>query len=586
MQLYSWLLWFYCFLFEVVLLRGDSWTADIPDSVVGLKGSCLIIPCRFSYPGEDRRTLQHTGMWFTDSEEKVYHSDASMIMSKFRQRTSLLGDLRDRDCSLKITSLQPNDKGRLTFRIEIKDFNNYSYLQSTVSVTIEDTAAKPVLSVEGDMRPGKQVTITCSVSHTCSSNPPTITWNHNGTVNVKSLIESMTTSSLSFTVIKSDNNKEIWCTAEFYGGIRSSSTTTLNVKYVPENVQVVALDTVMEGGSLEMTCSSDSNPHPHAYQWLTQNGALLTEGQKYTMKNISRHSEPVYCTATNTEGQNKSSFKHLNIIYASKSSEVICPDTVIKGGSLEMSCSSDSNPRPHAYQWFTQNGTLLAEGQNYTMENITRHAEPMYCIAISTQGQTKSKPKQINVVYAPEIKESSMCTLEETRIRCLCIVDSHPPSNIKMFGGGTSIELKGTDLHKHGSLTIVTLQMEQSPYTTVHCQASNSIENSTLMLRVPQRPFLIHSSLLYILITVVVCVVIVIILSVCIVKSRNRTQSAGIQPVRSEATGPSKSYAEGINTSLCPVYDGSQNVYGNMELEGEYSRFDDDGEYEETYANV
>lgn len=82
----------------------------------------------------------------------------------------------------------------------------------------------------------------------------------------------------------------------------------------PENVTVISEMSVVEGGSLYMTCSGDSNPAPHTYHWFTKSETLLSEGNTLTLKNVSRHIEPIYCTAINTEGQSNSRPAQLNVL--------------------------------------------------------------------------------------------------------------------------------------------------------------------------------------------------------------------------------------------------------------------------------
>lgn len=85
----------------------------------------------------------------------------------------------------------------------------------------------------------------------------------------------------------------------------------------------------------------------------------------------------------------------------------------------------------------------------------------------------------------PEIKPGSSCTLETSGVRCLCIVESHPDSEIKLWGADPSSELRRTHEEKHSTLTMVTLQGALGISDTVHCQATNSQGNYTMTLQVP-----------------------------------------------------------------------------------------------------
>uniref|UniRef100_A0A8B9GMU8 Ig-like domain-containing protein n=1 Tax=Astyanax mexicanus TaxID=7994 RepID=A0A8B9GMU8_ASTMX len=224
---------FYFFITECAT-EHDSWNIAVSHSVVGLEGSCLDISCRFNYPGSDRKASDYKGIWLTDSNEKVFHSEASQISSTFLHRTSMLGDLHHRNCSLKINPLKNSDKGPFTFRIEIQGFNKYSFGNHKVTVTVKDAPERPTLHVEEEMKTRKKVTVTCSVLHSCPSAPPRITWNHPGKESIESKKQAddqwQLTSSLSFTTTNQDNNKVLSCTAEFTGGKKVSSSKILNVK--------------------------------------------------------------------------------------------------------------------------------------------------------------------------------------------------------------------------------------------------------------------------------------------------------------------------------------------------------------------
>lgn len=68
------------------------------------------------------------------------------------------------------------------------------------------------------------------------------------------------------------------------------------------------------------------------------------------------------------------------------------------------------------------------------------------------------------------------------------VIDSHPASEIKLWGADPSTELHRTNEEKHGTLTIVILQGVLGFSDTVHCQATNSQGNYTMTLQVPQYP--------------------------------------------------------------------------------------------------
>ncbi|KTF90121.1 hypothetical protein cypCar_00040128 [Cyprinus carpio] len=143
-----------CLLSLFLWLRVPSanavgWNIEVPESVVGLSGSCVLIPCRFSYPENGKTYTEFKGIWFKGNEEStVYHTDASNIIDSFKGRTSLNGDLGKNDCSLKISSLSSSDAGSFIFRTEIKDLAKYTYKnkekKEIVSLTVKGKGMGPL----------------------------------------------------------------------------------------------------------------------------------------------------------------------------------------------------------------------------------------------------------------------------------------------------------------------------------------------------------------------------------------------------------------------------------------------------------
>ncbi|XP_073719465.1 sialic acid-binding Ig-like lectin 14, partial [Misgurnus anguillicaudatus] len=164
------------------------------------------------------------------------HKVISKIISKFRGRTSLLGDLIHKNCTLKINPLNHSDAGSYIFRIEIKYFNKYSYMESKVSITVKDLPEQPTISVKEEVMSQREVTAACIVSYSCLSDPPRLTWSHEGRLMSNSQPQDhgqwRLTSNLTFTPSREDHNKPLICSAEFSNGNKMTSTKTLKVKWV------------------------------------------------------------------------------------------------------------------------------------------------------------------------------------------------------------------------------------------------------------------------------------------------------------------------------------------------------------------
>lgn len=115
--------------------QAAGWTNNIPSSVKGLPGSCVVIPCSYDFPNPGKTLTQFTGIWKDHARRPIFHSVQSKIMQQYRNRTELLGDLSLKNCSLKIDPLQQSDQGPFSFRIEIANYDKFSYGRE-VSITM------------------------------------------------------------------------------------------------------------------------------------------------------------------------------------------------------------------------------------------------------------------------------------------------------------------------------------------------------------------------------------------------------------------------------------------------------------------
>ncbi|XP_023992152.1 B-cell receptor CD22-like [Salvelinus sp. IW2-2015] len=513
------LLWHFlthCFWLGGMGVDTSSWTAEVPSSVSGLQGSPIVIPCSFNYPEPEKKPAEFTGIWLKDKNEVIYHKDSSKIIQDYKGRTELVGDLLQKNCSLRINPLHCSDEGPFTFRIEIKDYNKYSYKEDTVSIVVCSSPGPPSLSVMEEVKVGEEVSASCSVSHSCPSDSPRITWSHSGISSVQS--QQLTkgqwevTSSLTFNPSSTDHNQSLVCTAAYRGGETTKTLKTLNVKYAPVDVKVKGVSSVKEGDSVELRCSSDSNPAAHSYRWHNSRGPLPTTGPTLTLENVTRLTEALYCTAINTEGQGQSS------------------------------------------------------------------------------------PLKLNVEYPPEIKVGSACTSDISMVTCLCIVNLEPPGTVEWSLPAEPLPtLPSTRLERHGSVTMVILQRALGFSETVHCHASNTQGNATLSFTVSTNDKML---MLYVSIGIAALVVVVILVPMsALLLNKKGGRSRSDLPVTSKqdmdaskcaSSDPSTSRKEQKDTSseINTNYYTNNHLYGNIEAEEDGDPFECEGGDDSVYGNM
>lgn len=112
-----------------------------------MAGSCLFIPCIFSFPADVAVPDGITAIWYYDYSGKrqvVSHSrDPTLVEKRFRDRAELLGNIGRRECNLLLKDLQLADSGTYNFRFEISESNRWSDVRgTTATVTSEEASAR------------------------------------------------------------------------------------------------------------------------------------------------------------------------------------------------------------------------------------------------------------------------------------------------------------------------------------------------------------------------------------------------------------------------------------------------------------
>eukprot|EP00064_Thunnus_orientalis_P016176 superscaffoldBa00003149_g16239 len=224
-------------------IRMDEWqgeatevlsnlAADVPFRFTALTRSCVVIPCSF----EHHEVLPMTrGIWSKKAGGVVYHNGKSNVLDHFKDRTKLLGHLQEGNCSLEIDDIKPFDNGPFCFHAE-RGNDGYKFNNSCVFIVMKASPDKPVMTpVPAEVDAGSTITVSCSVTHTCSSHPPVFSWSvHELTTEVTHTWTPQgiweTTSTITFTAAGGDGPQDLTCTAMFWRGKQQASTVKLNVK--------------------------------------------------------------------------------------------------------------------------------------------------------------------------------------------------------------------------------------------------------------------------------------------------------------------------------------------------------------------
>ncbi|XP_049901317.1 B-cell receptor CD22-like [Epinephelus moara] len=324
------------------------------------------------------------------------------------------GNLRplSEEPQLVFSSIQSYNSGRYYCTAQ-----NELGTSTSESISINVKHAPWQISVSGpsgEIVEGRSVTLTCSSD---GDPPPTLTWYkenqtlHHGEEGIYHFISWHKEDQIlhrgqdgiyHFTSIRSEDSGFYYCKSENQYGEMKSQRRFIDVQYAPKlpSVSVSPSAEIVEGSSVNLTCSSDANPAAN-YTWYKKDHTIFQglEGNYY-FKSISSEDRGIYyCMSKNQYGQNRSSLS-VDVQYAPKLPSVsVSPSAeIVEGSSVTLTCSSDANPAAN-YTWYKEDeDSPKASGQIFTISNFTaEHSGNYYCEAQNTRGRHNST-SQLTVV--------------------------------------------------------------------------------------------------------------------------------------------------------------------------------------------
>ncbi|XP_014875301.1 B-cell receptor CD22-like isoform X1 [Poecilia latipinna] len=334
-----------------------------PETLEGLSGSCLFIPCSFleipremsdggrqkfevslqshpdfgqdsqnvtynsSHPEDDREMnmtgnvekfddrRETIGVWITDEhgvesfpQNVIYNSS----QSQNRYTVNIIGNLSEKNCTTLFSSRQPIQATKFYFRMESGLFRATAVCDP-VQVTVRDSAWSPRIEISGVVKEKNSVTVTCSALTPCPYSPPGLTLNlqpnpHRQMQKNKDGTFT-TTIQQNITLSEIHDGYNIICFARYPmdGGKHKTANAevTLSVSYAPKNTS--ASISLTAGRWVELNCSSRAKPPVSGFTWFenTTSGAMkVGEGENYGLN--ATEEGIYYCVATNDVGSQTS----------------------------------------------------------------------------------------------------------------------------------------------------------------------------------------------------------------------------------------------------------------------------------------
>ncbi|XP_073697630.1 sialoadhesin-like [Garra rufa] len=345
--------------------------------ICALKDSSVIMSCTYTYPTEHQIMK---AFWTKYLGEK--HPDLSED-PEYSQRLQYLGD-KEQNCTIRLSHVTHKDEHAYYFRFTTHQNGKWITVPG-VSLTVTDLQVEsPERVTEGD-----SVRLTCKSSCTLTDRA-TFIWYRNS----QPLTERRDTNNqLLLQSVRREDAGRYSCA--LHGHTYISPAVHLNVTYPPRNVSVFITGSaeIVEGDSVTLICSSDSNPPALNFSWFKENqSSAVGSGQSFSALQSGRF----YCEAHNQHGSQRSDAVTVIVEDPPRNVSVFITGSaeIVEGDSVTLICSSDSNPPALNFSWFKENqSSAVGSGQSFSALQSGR----FYCEAHNQHGSQRSDAVTVTV---------------------------------------------------------------------------------------------------------------------------------------------------------------------------------------------
>uniref|UniRef100_A0A8C4HF95 B-cell receptor CD22 n=1 Tax=Dicentrarchus labrax TaxID=13489 RepID=A0A8C4HF95_DICLA len=376
----------------VVQCENDWGVTYTSTEICALKGSTVDISCTYIYPSriKGRNTKVEKKVWFTRASNNLY-VDIKTDPEYSGRVQYICGN---NDCTLRITDLRESDSAEYKFRFITNQPGGRYFGRHgiTLSVTDLQVQVSRLLVYESHNCAELKCHSSCRLPDHLH-----YVWYKNG-----QKIQGDTSYFYSNNASCADSYS---CAVE---GHEKFPSPPLYAPRVP-SVSVSPSGEIVEGSSVNLTCSSDANPEA-TYTWYKRNGhrylELPSKEPQHVFRSIqSSDSGEYYCTAENELGRT-SAFISINVKYAPRVPSVsVSPSgEIVEGSSVNLTCSSDANPAA-TYNWYKEDeDSPKASGQIFTITDIRpEHSGNYYCEAQNRRGRHNSTLYLTIVAVSPVV---------------------------------------------------------------------------------------------------------------------------------------------------------------------------------------
>ncbi|XP_073719467.1 sialoadhesin-like [Misgurnus anguillicaudatus] len=255
------------FLTGVLLYETLAWEVRMPTEIHGLRGSCLVIPCSYSYtsypPTNPRRVVWY--QWVSRGYPLVYDPwYPNSVIDKFKGKTDIYRPTNsDRDCSLLIKTVNPSHSKEKVYAWIDPDtigWRTYKFYDVTSTIIVDTNPQQPIINISGGLKIGDNITVACYILHTCPYRKPNIILkgiegsDQIDDVNIKN---GRWKTTLTRTGVVKTERSDIECTVTHHGGRTTTATKSQSAKCVHSSITIEPKLTadIIEGVAKTFTCT-------------------------------------------------------------------------------------------------------------------------------------------------------------------------------------------------------------------------------------------------------------------------------------------------------------------------------------------
>ncbi|XP_008429444.1 B-cell receptor CD22 [Poecilia reticulata] len=388
-------------------------------------------------------------------------------------------------CNILICNLKKTDSGEYMFRYILGTFK---WRTENFNLTVQENPCLITFSQPPAVMANNNVTLTCSTSISCNSDPqintleqlPSPKWLSSHNIMDKN--ETTKSTNLSFTASWTDDGREFSCQTSENKDKNLIWKVTLTVEYSPNNVVAkISHEEVKEGDYVTLTCSANGRPNV-TFSWF-KNGKHIQESQLNFTSIKESASGSYFCQAQNGHGTNQSNTLQITVLYPTSVQIQLehltrSYDINIKeGDKIKLVCDvKRSNPQPGQFSWFNDRGHVWV-GQEVVFSSIKPEDSGTYeCTAGNSVGSGRSNPFHLNVQYKPQSKVSTSAQDKvkvNSFLRFTCETKANPEPWFSWYHYKQSDPTNWTPLNTEKDLRVGRVQRaDEGCYI---CNASNTV---------------------------------------------------------------------------------------------------------------